>query len=596
MIMSETAHLVADNFFSRLNEILKRKKMTAAELSIELGKKPRFIEVCKRNKSIPDFDIVVDICHKLNVDVSYFTGQQRTSDNVSNMSDINFPSSYSNFANVLPREEFRSYLKNVSFPSKGLSISFYLSGTDKCSAFYSNFFFTEMLDILKKTETKNVQPVNITLYYPKVYTVEDILSDEYVLSDNSSKDSSTNTSICPDQNINNTICEFYERFISDYNLFRKSLFHQFDYNFLQNINMQIKYVDWESLNLKDNPESAIIANDFGYYTLMNKYIITTSANSSASESLNKIKESFCCSSKNNSKKEKKNTPNEQITTFVNLINDYKANKCTVDECLDELCKKGLADFLGNRFTLIGLSAVGKTTIMNRYNQRFISNNKNVERSDIYINERIFLNVTERDEFYLPNDAVLAQNEHLYYDIRRFADFIAIDKAIAVYKKNTTNKDACSSCLCDLGAKEVLYDDVFFYLLDNDFVLINLVIASEDKKFDNESDAERYYKEEYKKYISLNGDELIKYQKEERRNFYQAAYIGKENGHDILDYKTDKFQKFLDSVFDKRWKEYKKRASFTIYRNPAKQKPDELLLEVLIELIKYKAQNLFHIII
>ena len=514
----------SDEFFKKLTLALKEADITAGKLSEEIGKPTRFIEIAKRSGTIPELPVLMDICTKLGKDIHYFTNQE-SEDKKGLSSDIIFPSSYDAFANVLPDQELSDYLKNV-YPIK---IEFFLSGSKKCMKFYKDFVFTRLYEkIIEQPEDS--RKIEINVHYPKIYEVEDVLSEnEYKI----------------DEEINNQLDEFYNEFYHDYSLFQKKLFHKYGLRFISKIKfvlnqIQLDYSEWDKM------ECGVIVNDYAYLTSQNNYIITRQIlNSEYLSKLNSVYEINIEKLENTDKSQQK-----QIKDIITTFESYHRGEISVSDLMKYLTNdenKKIIRELTSRLLIVGMPGTGKTTIVETIRKMFFDNETEIEQSDTYINYQFFddKNTLGKNDTRTCFKNKNKGNNLLYWQIRENLVLSTIYKAIG------------KNALLDLGAKEVNYDSVLFTLMDQKYTIVNLVLADNDKE--QEPD---YYKKTYYQYLLKDKTRKEKIvNKTDRSNLYNNAID--EDGN--LNLESSYFKNFIFDLCDKRLSRYQKRSNFTVYR-------------------------------
>lgn len=535
----------SDEFFKKLTLALKEADITAGKLSEEIGKPARFIEIAKRSGTIPELPVLMDICTKLGKDIHYFTNQE-SKEKKGLSSDIIFPSSYDAFANVLPDQELSDYLKNV-YPIK---IEFFLSGARKCIKFYKDFVFTRLYEkIIEAPE--DPRKIEIIVHYPKIYAVEDVLSEkEYSI----------------DEEVNNQLEEFYAEFYHDYSLFQKRLFHKYGLRFISKIKyvlnqIQLDYSEWDKM------ECGLIINDYAYLTNQNNYIITRQIlNSEFLSMLNSKYENNIEKPADTDKSQQK-----QIKDIITTFENYHQGEISVSDLMKYLTNdenKKIIRELTSHLLIVGMPGTGKSTSIGIIKHMFFDTETEIEHSDDYINYKFFddQNTLGKNDTRTCFKKKNKGNNLLYWKIREQLVLSTIYKAVG------------KNALLDLGAKEVNYDSVLFTLMDQKYTIVNLVLADNDKE--QELD---YYKKTYYQYLlddKTRKNKIVN--KADRSNLYNNAID--ENGN--LNLESDHFRKFIFDLCDKRLSRYQKRSNFTVCRTE-NDSPETVIFKIIYKLCLLK---------
>ena len=559
-------------FFERLNYLLKMRNSSQSELSSKLtrtdetGNKkqfsPRYIEVCKRNGTLPDLDTVLQICSILQTNITFFTDQTDTklfsepdcsateSDCDDNTTEICFPSSCSNLVNQLPRERLSSFLETSVFTNLPMYCDIYIYANEKSKQFYSRFFYDEIFNYLKKNfssveNRKSFCGILFSLHIPAFVTVTDILNDDKVID-------------CTEQELDRSsrIQEMYDECLNDFLVFQRKIFSSFGTVFLSKIKLNIIKSDMSSTEFDRGESALLINNKFAYFTC-GKNLIKINERGNESVYLKKLTKDYEVGSVTIKKSDF--TVEKQLCKALGYYFNGELSKSDLMVELKDKKNVSILRKLLSHIVITGLPGVGKSTYVQRLYNFFES--ANLESSDYYINYRVFDdNRCFFSDGYDTRESFkkMSQNSDLYLDIRLNTVLSTIDKALG------------RKVIPDLGAKEIFYDDVYFKILHENFKIIHLVYA--DLK-SNSNTYDDYFKD-YLTYLRKDPerplDEKI-VDKDKRHNLWMAALT--EDG--TIDLNSEKFEKFIRRLFDKRFTGYKKRCHYTVIRTPLDSKEDVL---------------------
>ena len=524
----------ANIFFERLEDAIKNSGITASEISERIHKNSRYLEMCKRKSTLPDFQSILEICAILGRDIKFFTsGQQidydseKQDSNTSEISEIalSFPAKTSNIMHSVMRDDFKTYIEGAA-TGLTLQVSFFLSGAENSRTFYNRLFFEELLSkLISAKSSDSIATINVNLYLPKFFSVEDVLSLD---------------TLNFDTEINDTLNELFDEIKNDFSQFRLKLFHKFNTDLLSRLHFSLHTVNFSKDDI-ENAECAVIVNDYAIFTSGSKYAITHEAG--MSQTVRKIREHYTQKEVHDtiedmsipaSKKKELKTLSSKFLDSDSI--DSESTKNFLQYFDDAEHKKLVRNFLGN-FVLTGLPGTGKSTITAEIKR--LCGIEETESSDLYINYRIFDDNGEdsRSAFKKISKA----NFKPYLEIREQTVLSTICKAVG------------KRAILDIGGKEIFYDSIYMKLLDNDFTIVNLVY-SDDEKIDDE---EKMF-DTYLQYL-IKHPEIVDRQK--RSNLYNAAC--REDG--AKDVTSKKFKTFIQNLFQKRFSQYVKRSHFSVIR-------------------------------
>ncbi|MCR5124169.1 MAG: hypothetical protein K6B43_03135 [Treponema sp.] len=485
--------------------------------------------MCKRKSTLPDFQSILEICAILGRDIKFFTsGQQDNSENQdSDTSEISliFPANSSNIMGTVIRDDFKDYVENAA-TGLTLQISFFLSGAEKSRKFYNRMLFEVILEkLISAKSSDSIGAINISLYLPKFFSVEDVLSLEDVNFDTE---------------INDALNELFDEIKNDFSQFRLKLFHKFNTDLLSRVNFSLHTVNFSKDDI-EKAECAVIVNDYAIFTSGSKYAITHEAG--MSQTVRKIREQYTQKEVHDTI-EDMSIPASKKKELKTLASKFLDSDSIDSENTEKFLqyfddaehKKLVRNFLGN-FVLTGLPGTGKSTITAEIKR--LCGIEETESSDLYINYRIFDDNGEdsRSAFKKISKA----NFKPYLEIREQTVLSTICKAVG------------KRAILDIGGKEIFYDSIYMKLLDNDFTIVNLVY-SDDEKIDDE---EKMF-DTYLQYL-IKHPEIVDRQK--RSNLYNAAC--REDG--AKDVTSKKFKTFIQNLFQKRFSQYVKRSHFSVIR-------------------------------
>lgn len=544
-----------ESFFNKLSDLLSKRGISFRQLGQLIEGNPRYFEAMQRDSGrVPTLDIIEKICDELKVDIGYFL-DRNISDNTKLpiKSDFVFPSD----SEIDVSREFRKFLNGKN--TFDFQIEFYLYGNEKSYKLYESIrVFTELARAIKTSSSK-FKSLKFEVFLPKMNSVEDTLSDQ-------------RTPEYPWSEHNSSILELYNQIISDYIMFQQKILNlKNDFSNLSkgisNIKFELHEIEnfdqkddqFQDVNNFERKDNAIVISDFAYYSFTEPtaenntfdeeiytYVITRHANRSDSDIENIFRSSFNFSYTTGDKRTSK-----KFNIIVNIFEQWKEKTITDDDAIAQLSllKKELIPYVC-KLIIVGLPGVGKSTIIKKMAELI---GVTVENSDQYINHRIFEDNSKDDSRIMFKK--LGDNQKRYLQLRQYGTLSAITKSLG---KNG---------MCDIGGKEIFYDETLLLLIDNNYTIINLVI----------NDVKKDYKAAYISYLQNSENNLIN--PYDRSNLHKAALVSDNNGQKKIDLNSSNFSEFISELFKKRFEGYQNRSHITIYREK-KEDPNHTMLEIM----------------
>ena len=554
------------DFFERLTKQLKSQKMTFKQLAEDMGRDPRFFEIKMRpTGSIPSLQEVKEICSILKVDINYFMNSDGDVRPAQKRVDYVIPSDSKSILFIQPVIE--ECIDNCLRTSDALHIEMYMYGNMKGRLLYERCrVFGFILDRLLEKRSESIPQIVVNLYCPKMILTEDLLDKKNTVSN------------IPWSALNTEISLLIDEIRTDFGILKKNFISLYGVPKLPELSFTVNQVqdfkegdgfrtaqlsnqDYDSEKF-GNLDCAIIINETGIFTFLENYVITK--NSHTDRDVCEFRTAF--GFKPYGEKAPRGTLKEE-KEIRDILRKWDGTTESAGKIIGLLKENGKVGTYVKPFVIVGLPAVGKSTVNSKFCELFFDGMK-IESSDEYINYRAFHDPVEDNGGKVPQDESDTResfkkypgSQPFYLDVRNYATLIAITKATAKKLR-----------LLDLGGKEIFYDSTLLALLQNGFTIINLAYASRP----NESIEE--LRDDYLK-LYIENKNLA--DKKSRSNIYRASL----NEAGESDVNSESFRNFIYDLFDLRYRGYMNRSHFTVYRDEKeKEHPESIVLKILCRL-------------